>query len=100
MFKLNYNFDIVYLGTSQINQQLRDMWKSVPTEDKSVSLLFLKQQFLFYFSYFQRWVHKAKRLLEREGLDDSSSVDTKILIKKPSAEIIDNLITDTNNSIK
>lgn len=36
-------YGIVCKGTSQINQQLRDMWKSVPTEDKSVS---------FYFIYF------------------------------------------------
>lgn len=30
----------MYTGTSQISQQLRDMWKSVPTEDKSVSFNF------------------------------------------------------------
>ncbi|XP_060866616.1 HMG box-containing protein 4 isoform X1 [Metopolophium dirhodum] len=68
-------------STSQINQQLRDMWKSVPTEDKS------------------RWVRKAKRLLEREGLIDNSTNDTKITVKKPSAEIIDNSI-DTSNKNK
>lgn len=31
-----FNYETIYQGTSQINQQLRDMWKSVPTEDKSV----------------------------------------------------------------
>ncbi|CAH1737337.1 unnamed protein product [Aphis gossypii] len=67
-------------STTQINQQLRDMWKSVPTEDKS------------------RWVRKAKRLLEREGLDDSSTNDSKITVKKPNEEIIDNSI-DTSNKL-
>lgn len=33
-------YEINCKGTSQINQQLRDMWKSVPTEDKSVSFYF------------------------------------------------------------
>lgn len=67
-------------STSQINQQLRDMWKSVPTEDKS------------------RWVRKAKRLLEREGLDDSSANDPKIAIKKLSPEITDNSIETSNKN--
>lgn len=34
---LIFNYETINQGTSQINQQLRDMWKSVPTEDKSVS---------------------------------------------------------------
>lgn len=41
-------------------------------------------------------MRKAKRLLEREGLDDNSTNDPKITVKKLSAEIIDNSI-DTSN---
>jgi len=35
LFDLMYK--IIYQGTLQISQQLKDMWKSVPTEDKCVS---------------------------------------------------------------
>jgi len=67
-------------STLQISQQLKDMWKSVPTEDKS------------------RWVHKAKRLLEREGSENTKSNDTKVAVRKPSTEITDNNLTDTNKN--
>ncbi|KAL5242611.1 hypothetical protein ACI65C_010021 [Semiaphis heraclei] len=67
-------------STSQINQQLRDMWKSVPTEDKS------------------RWVRKAKRLLEREGMDDNCTNDQKVTVIKPTAEIIDSSVDASNKS--
>lgn len=40
IFSFIYVKKNIFLGTSQINQQLRDMWKSVPTEDKSVSSCF------------------------------------------------------------
>lgn len=41
-----------YPGTTQINQQLRDMWKSVPTEDKSVSFNLTFIQFILFFLNF------------------------------------------------
>jgi len=41
-------------------------------------------------------VHKAKRLLEREGLENTKSNDTKVAVKKLSTEITDNNLMDTN----
>jgi len=41
-------------------------------------------------------VRKAKRLLEREGLDDNSTNDPKITVIKPTAEIIDDTIDASN----
>ncbi|XP_025416543.1 HMG box-containing protein 4 isoform X3 [Sipha flava] len=69
-------------STSQINQQLRDMWKSVPTEDKS------------------RWIRKAKRLLEREGVEITDTNDSKVIAKKPSAEMMDSIMDSSSNKNK
>lgn len=49
-----------------------------------------------YFLFFQRWVHKAKRLLEREGLDNGSLNNTKVTSQKLNTEIIDS-VNDTSD---
>ncbi|XP_050440866.1 HMG box-containing protein 4 [Adelges cooleyi] len=67
-------------SSSQISQQLRDMWKSVPTEDKS------------------RWVRKAKRILDREGIDSGSSTDSKAITKKSDKDNADHLADNKNKS--
>ncbi|VVC40032.1 Hypothetical protein CINCED_3A025197 [Cinara cedri] len=67
-------------SSSQIKQQLNEMWKSVPNEDKI------------------RWVQKAKRLLDDE-LDESTSNGIKDTAEKSSTKIINNL-TDTNDIMK
>lgn len=43
----------------------------------------------------QRWVHKAKRILEREGLNNSSSNNTKITPQKSSSGITNSLVDST-----
>lgn len=45
----------------------------------------------------QRWVHKAKRLLEREGVVSTNSNQIKIAPEKLSSIEIDDSIIDTNN---
>ena len=78
------------------------MWKSVPTGDKSVSFYLESLIYNKIFNlliYLQRWVHKAKRLLEREGLDSSSLSQTKVPAKKtPSKEIIESLMDNSINN--
>ncbi|XP_050522465.1 HMG box-containing protein 4 [Daktulosphaira vitifoliae] len=64
----------------QINQQLRDMWKSVPTEDKS------------------RWVRKAKRILEHEGIIVENSNNSKVEVKKKDVNTSDSLIEMKNKN--
>lgn len=54
------------------------------------------------FFFFQRWVHKAKRLLDLDGLSPSSSIfkKTKVEVKKePNPEIDDNSM-EANDSYK